>query len=104
MTQMNEARLAREAEICYATLAMVTDYDCWYEAETGETVSVDMVIENLNKNKAASRQLVHRAIQAIPENRTCGCADALAGSILTDRSIWPEKTINKLGPILKRYL
>ena len=104
MTQMNEARLAREAEICYATLAMVTDYDCWYEAETGQTVSVDMVIENLNKNKAMSRQLVRRAVQAIPEKRDCECADALAGAILTDRSIWPEKTVNKLGPMLQKYL
>jgi 5'-methylthioadenosine phosphorylase len=104
MTQMNEARLAREAEICYATLAMVTDYDCWYEAETGETVSVDMVIENLNKNKETSRKLVRSAIKAIPEKRNCGCASALAGAILTDRSYWPEKTIKKLGPVLKKYI
>jgi len=104
MTQMNEAKLAREAEICYATMAMVTDYDCWYEAETGMTVSVDVVIENLNKNVAHAREIIKRAIKALPQEQTCDCANALANAIITDRALWPKETIEKLQPILAKYL
>ncbi len=66
MTQMNEARLAREAEICYATLAMVTDYDCWWEAQTGHTVSVELVVENLKQNAATARELIRCSVAAFP--------------------------------------
>ena len=104
MTQMSEARLAREAEICYATLSMVTDYDCWYEAETGTTVSVEMVIENLNKNVATAREIIVKSLAAIPHERDCACHRALANAIITDRTVWPQKTIEKLELILKKYL
>jgi 5'-methylthioadenosine phosphorylase len=104
MTQMNEAKLAREAEICYATMAMVTDYDCWYEAETGMTVSIEVVIENLNKNVAQAREIIRRAIKSLPEKQACDCAGALSSAIITEKAFWPKETVEKLQPILKKYL
>ena len=104
MTQMSEARLAREAEICYATLAMVTDFDCWHEAETGETVSVQMVLQYLEKNTQTAKEIIRRALPEIAAADDCRCRHALAGAILTDRTLWPEKTVNQLEPILKPYL
>ncbi len=104
MTQMNEARLAREAEICYATMAMVTDYDCWYEAETGHTVSVEVVVQTLQQNVARAREMVRQTILNMPAERACSCGRALAGSVLSDRSVWPQETIERLGPIIEKYL
>jgi len=104
MTQMNEARLAREAEICYATLAMVTDYDCWWEAETGQTVSVELVVENLRQSSALAKELIRRSIASFPWQPACACQEALAGAIITDRGAWPQESITRLGPILKKYL
>jgi 5'-methylthioadenosine phosphorylase len=104
MTQMSEARLAREAEICYATLAMVTDYDCWWEAETGNTVSVDLVIENLRQSTIIVRELIRHSIAAFPGELDCSCHRALAGAIITGRSVWPETTMARLQPILAKYL
>jgi len=103
MTQMNEARLAREAEICYATVAMITDYDCWYEEETGSTVSVDMIIENLQKNTATARSIIKNTVRLMPEKQECTCTNALANSFITDKSLWPKETVKKLGPIIKKY-
>jgi len=104
MTQMSEAKLAREAEMCYATMAMVTDYDCWYEAETGMTVTIDVVIENLNKNVATAREMIRRAVRSVPEKQECDCAKALANAIITEKSLWPKSTVDKLGLILRKYL
>jgi 5'-methylthioadenosine phosphorylase len=104
MTNMNEARLAREAEICYATMAMVTDYDCWYEEETGMTVSVEAVIEYQQKNADAAKNIIKTAIQSIPLEQKCDCADALATAIITNRNAWPAETIDRLGPIIQKYL
>ncbi|HOT95782.1 MAG TPA: S-methyl-5'-thioadenosine phosphorylase [bacterium] len=104
MTQMNEARLAREAEICYATLAMVTDFDCWWEAETGHTVSVELVVENLRQSSVAAREVIRHSIAAFPETAACSCQKALAGAIITERSAWPEETISRLEPLLQKYL
>jgi len=104
MTQMNEARLAREAEICYATLAMVTDYDCWWEAETGQTVSVELVVENLRQSSALAKELIRRSIASFPWQPACACQEALAGAIITERGAWPQESITRLGPILKKYL
>ncbi len=104
MTQMNEARLAREAEICYATLAMVTDYDCWWEAETGHTVSVELVIENLNKNIETTKTILRNALRRLPETQTCACRTALANAIMTDKALWPQNTVKKLEPLLQKYL
>ena len=103
MTQVSEAKLAREAEICYATLAMVTDFDCWYEAETGETVSVEMILNYIKTNTKSAKEILRRVIPAIPEKPACSCADALAGSFMTDRELWPAQTVEKLKPILQKY-
>jgi len=104
MTQMNEARLAREAEICYATMAMVTDYDCWYEEETGQTVSIEVVINTLNQNVAVARELIRRTVANLPLHRTCACGQTLASAILTDKAHWPKETINILLPFIQKYL
>ncbi|MBN2354697.1 S-methyl-5'-thioadenosine phosphorylase [candidate division KSB1 bacterium] len=104
MTQICEAKLAREAEICYATIAMVTDYDCWWEAETLKSVTVDIVIENLNKNVSSARDLICRAVANMPQKQECECSHALANSIITDRNVWPKETLKKLGPIIQKYL
>jgi len=104
MTQMAEAKLAREAEICYATIALVTDYDCWGEAESLKSVTADMVIETMNQNIATARELVRRVVCALSTERSCSCSQALSTALITDRAVWPEKTIKKLGPIIEKYL
>lgn len=104
MTQLSEARLAREAEICYATLAMVTDFDCWYEAESGHTVSVELVLSYMEKNINTAKEMLRRAVEKIDPDVDCSCRHALAGAILTDRSFWPEETIQKIYPLIKNYL
>jgi len=104
MTQMSEARLAREAEISYATLAMVTDYDCWYEAETGTTVSVEMILENLHKNVDTAKKIIIETVKSLPENADCGCRHALSNSFVTDKSLWPSETVENLELILRKYL
>jgi len=104
MTQMNEAKLAREAEICYATLAMVTDFDCWYEEETGSTVSAEMILENIHKNVETAKNIIKHAVKFIPETHECECSNALANSLVTDKSMWPQEIVNKLGPIIEKYL
>ncbi|MDZ7346407.1 MAG: hypothetical protein ONA69_06370, partial [candidate division KSB1 bacterium] len=100
----SEARLAREAEICYATLAMVTDFDCWYEAESGHTVSVELVLSYMEKNIKTAKEMLRRTIAKIDPEVDCSCRHALAGAILTDRSYWPEETVRKLYPLIKNYL
>jgi len=104
MTQMSEARLAREAEMCYATMAMVTDFDCWHEEETGETVSVDMILEIMHKNTVTAKEILKLAIPQINADDKCDCHNALAVSIVTDKALWPQQTIDKLKPILEKYL
>ncbi len=103
MTQASEARLAREAEICYATMAMVTDFDCWHEEETGETVSVEAVLQVMHKNTDMAKTILKHAIPMIQTNH-CTCQDALAVSFITDKSLWPTDTVEKLKPIIEKYL
>ena len=104
MTQMSEARLAREAEMCYVTMAQVTDFDCWHEAETGETVSVDMILEVMHKNTVTAKEILKYAIPQIPTDNECSCHNALAVSIVTDKSLWPKETVEKLKPLLEKYI
>jgi 5'-methylthioadenosine phosphorylase len=104
MTNATEAKLAREAEICYATIAMVTDYDCWQESKPEEVVNVDIVLKNQKKNIEVVKKIIRNAIAKIPEERSCGCADALKNTIVTDLNRVPEKTLEKLGPIIGKYL
>ena len=102
MTNLGEAKCAREAEIAYATMAMITDYDCWKVDEAH--VTVEMVIANLTKNAAAAKAIVARAIPHIPTEPSWPCHSALANAIMTDRKFWPKKTVADLKPILAKYL
>lgn len=102
MTNLQEAKLAREAEICYATVAMVTDYDCWhpdYEAVTGIEV-----VENLTRNIANVQKVIREAVNLVPAQRTCKCASALAQAIVTRPEHIPARTKKKLAAILGKYL
>ncbi|HXG46995.1 MAG TPA: S-methyl-5'-thioadenosine phosphorylase [Methylomirabilota bacterium] len=101
MTNLGEAKCAREAEIAYATLALVTDYDCWKADEAH--VTVEMVIENLRRNTELARRVIAATIPSIPEKPGCSCHDALRRAIMTDRRLWPARTRRELGPLLSRY-
>jgi 5'-methylthioadenosine phosphorylase len=102
MTNLGEARCAREAEIAYATLAMVTDYDCWKVDEAH--VTIEMIIENLNKNAALAKEMVRKVIARIPAAPGWPCHSALKHAIMTDRKLWPAKTVRELKPLLKKYV
>lgn len=102
MTNMTEARLAREAQICYSTLAAVTDYDCWHESH--ETVTVDMIIANLQKNVENSKEIIKEIIKQTPKERTCGCKDALKYAIVTDRKFISKQIKTKLKVIAGKYI
>ena len=102
MTNLQEAKLAREAEICYVTLALVTDYDCWHEAH--ETVTVEMIVRNLEQNARNAQAIIARTVALLPEERACRCGQALAHAIITDRSRVPDETRRKLAHIVGRYL
>lgn len=102
MTSLGEAKCAREAEIAYATLAMITDYDCWKEDEAH--VTVEMVLANLNRNSEMAKAIIARAIPLIPAAPNWPCHDSLKNAIMTDRKHWPAKTLRELRPILEKYL
>jgi 5'-methylthioadenosine phosphorylase len=102
MTNLQEAKLAREAEICYATLAMVTDYDCWHE--TAASVTAEMVLENLRRNAALAQGTILAAASAIPRERRCACARALENAIVTDASKIRPETRKKLELIIGKYV
>jgi 5'-methylthioadenosine phosphorylase len=101
MTNVQEARLAREAEICYATMALATDYDCWHVEE--EAVSVETILDYLRRNAAMARRVITAALAGMPE-RSCRCGDALRDAVITDRAAIPAETRERLRPILGRYL
>jgi 5'-methylthioadenosine phosphorylase len=102
MTNMPEAKLAREAEICYATLACVTDYDCWHPEY--EKITIEMVIGNLLKNIENAKKIIHTLIKKLPEKRTCVCKDALKNSIITDAAMIPAKAKKDLDIIIGKYV
>jgi 5'-methylthioadenosine phosphorylase len=103
MTSSPEAFLAREAEICYAVMAHVTDYDVWHEEE--EPVSVEALIATLNRNTTLAQQVVTSVVQSLSNHvRTCECKDALASAMITQRDMIPPELIEKLGPIVRKYL
>ncbi len=102
MTNLPEAKLAREAEMCYATLALVTDFDCWHEAE--EEVSVEMLLDNLQSNAGTARQILRALVQTVPPERACPCRDALRDAIVTSREHIPAETRSRLDIIIGRYV
>ncbi len=102
MTNLQEAKLAREAEICYVTVAMVTDYDCWHPEH--DSVTVDEIIGVLHKNADNAAKVVRQSVAAMPKARSCKCGSALAHAILTERDKIPASVREKLGLILNKYL
>src|ERR687889_1413596 len=102
MTNLQEAKLAREAEICYVTVAMVTDYDCWHEEH--DAVSVETVVEYLNKNVRNAQVIMREAIGRLAAaERACPCGSALKNAIFTPPELWPEATTKKLDAIIRKY-
>jgi 5'-methylthioadenosine phosphorylase len=102
MTNLQEAKLAREAEICYATMAMVTDYDCWREGH--DDVTVDQIVAVLHQNAANAAKIVKAAVAAMPHERNCACASALKYAMLTDPKTIPAETREKLDLLVGKYL
>ncbi len=102
MTGLPEAKLAREAEICYATMAVVTDYDCW--KETYEVVTAEMVVDNLRRGTETVKRLLRHAITLMPKARNCICASALKNAIITSPELIPEQMKKDLAPIIGKYI
>src|SRR6204780_3350688 len=102
MTNLQEAKLAREAEICYATIAMVTDYDCWREGH--DDVTVDQIVAVMHQNAANAAKVLRAAVRTVPKERACACASAVKFAILTSRDAIPAATRKKLDPIVGKYL
>ncbi len=103
MTNLQEAKLAREAEICYATLALVTDYDCWHSGH--DAVSVETVVEYLDKNVRNAQIIIKEAVKQLGQRpRNCNCGAALKSAIFTAPDLWPKTTTKKLAAIIGKYL
>jgi 5'-methylthioadenosine phosphorylase len=102
MTNVTEAKLAREAEICYATVAMITDYDCWHPEH--ESVSVAAIIAILNQNAANAQNVLREAVRTMPSERKCKCASALQHALITDPKVVPAQTKKNLSAIVGKYL
>ena len=102
MTNLQEAKLAREAEICYATLALVTDYDCWHPDH--DSVTVELIIANLTTNALTAQRTIAGAVEQLGPTRTCACKDALATAIITRHDHVPESVKQELAPIIGKYV
>ena len=102
MTNLQEAKLAREAEICYVTIALVTDYDCWHPDH--DAVTVDMIVANLLQNAKTAQRIIAAAVPQVPRERTCPCAKALATAIITRPEAVPAETRRELAPLVGKYL
>jgi 5'-methylthioadenosine phosphorylase len=102
MTNVTEAKLAREAELCYATIAMITDYDCWHPEH--ESVSATQIIATLNQNAENAQKVLREAVQRIPAERTCKCGAALKHALITDLKLVPPATKKQLASIIGKYL
>jgi 5'-methylthioadenosine phosphorylase len=102
MTNATEAKLAREAEICYSTIALATDYDCWHQSE--EAVTVEAVIAVMKKNVETSKAIIREAVRMLPETPNCTCAEALRNAIMTPEKLIPTKTKKELALIIGKYL
>ena len=102
MTNVTEARLAREAEICYATIAMITDYDCWHPEH--ESVTASQIIATLNQNAENAQKVLRAAVRELPSERSCKCGSALAHALVTDMKIVPKQTKKRLTAIIGKYI
>jgi 5'-methylthioadenosine phosphorylase len=102
MTNIPEAKLAREAEICYGTIALVTDYDCWHEAE--EDVTIEAILDIIKENASNAKKIISNAVEKISADRVCKCANALKHAIITDPKIIPDKTKKDLEILISKYI
>jgi 5'-methylthioadenosine phosphorylase len=102
MTNVTEAKLAREAELCYATIAMITDYDCWHPEH--ESVTATQIIATLNQNAENAQKVLRQAVRAMPAERKCKCGAALRHALITDLKLVPPATKKRLAPIISKYL
>ena len=102
MTALPEAKLAREAEICYATLACITDYDTWHETE--ESVTIEIALANLARSADIAKKIINIAAARIPEGRECGCTEALKNAIITDPEKIPERMKKELDLLIGKYI
>jgi 5'-methylthioadenosine phosphorylase len=102
MTNATEAKLAREAEICYSTIALATDYDCWHHAE--EAVTVEAVLEVMRRNIETSKAMIRQAVRMLPPQRSCGCGESLRNTIMTPERLIPARTKKDLAPVIGKYL
>jgi 5'-methylthioadenosine phosphorylase len=101
MTNLQEAKLAREAEICYVTIALVTDYDCWHEVH--ESVSTEMIIANLLKNCEAAQTIIAQTVQDLQTTKSCQCGEALKYALITDKAVVPAETRKRLECMVGKY-
>ncbi len=101
MTNLTEAKLARESEICYATIAMITDYDCWHPEH--ESVTASQIIATLNQNAENAQKVLRTAVRELPAARTCRCGTALEHALVTDMKIVPAATKKRLAAIIGKY-
>jgi 5'-methylthioadenosine phosphorylase len=101
MTNLQEAKLAREAEICYVTIALVTDYDCW---KTDDEVNIDLVIENLKRNSENAKKLIMEVVKSLPKKRDCKCISSLKDTIITSQDKIPKKTLENLSLLISKYI
>jgi 5'-methylthioadenosine phosphorylase len=102
MTNLTEAKLAREAELCYSTIAMITDYDCWHPEH--DSVTVADIVSNLTKNAEAAQRVLRAVVRAVPSTRSCRCGQALKYAMLTDPKLVPAATRKRLSAIVGKYL
>jgi 5'-methylthioadenosine phosphorylase len=102
MTNLTEAKLAREAEICYATIAMITDYDCWHANH--ESVTAAQIIATLNQNAENAQKVLRTAVREIPGGRSCKCGSALQHALVTDMKLVPKATKKRLAAIIGKYI
>lgn len=102
MTNLQEAKLAREAELCYATMALVTDYDCWHPDH--DSVTVELIIANLTQNARTAQRVIADSVERLGHDRPCGCKDALATALITRPEAVPDRVRRDLAPIVGRYL
>src|SRR6202007_735665 len=102
MTNVTEAKLAREAELCYATIAMITDYDCWHPGH--ESVTASQIIATLNQNAENAQRVLRTAVRELPAGRACKCGSALQHALVTDLKIVPKATKKRLAAIIGKYI
>ncbi len=102
MTNVTEAKLAREAELCYATVAMITDYDCWHPGH--ESVTGAQIIDNLNRNAGNAQRVIREAVRAVPASRSCACGSALRHALITDPKLVPAGTKRRLALLVGKYM